>query len=167
LEKIDGVDYNTQWATRFVPNVFHAYDSIGGQVVNNTEATIPIDSVVVSDSKYSFVGSELEFLEAGLYKVTLECLWQITNTGGGTRGSVRASLEEDPGTGFQDISYAASGNYHREGGRNSSASLTVIRQFPVGTKIRGRVQRTNGTTNINLSGGGVDGGSRLTVEFIR
>ncbi len=139
-------------------SVFYAYDGAGGQVVNNTEVTLNIDSPVIVDSAYTLTADEVTISEAGLYRVVLQSSFTEFNTTGGQRTSVEMRLQENG----VDLPGALTDCYVRETEENT-CSLTVLENVAAGGVIRARILRTGGTTNLET----LANASRLIIEKIR
>lgn len=142
----------------FVPEVFYAYDSTGGQTINNTEITLNLDSSVINDLNYSLASDQVRVTDAGLYRITLDAGFTETNTTGGARTSIEMRLQEN-GT---DIPGAMADCYLRESEENS-CSLTILENISASGIIRARLQRTGGSTNVST----LAEASRIIIERIR
>lgn len=169
LDINDGRYNDTSWVlsqnylTEVETNIFFAYDSIGGMVIDGTMKTLIFDTAVVSDSAYTLSGENITINNNGLYRVTLDFGYERTSQSGGARGSVEVRVQEDTGSGMVDIPYALSGSYHRESSDLFSNSQTWVRNFSLGDELRVRFYRQYGTTAINTRAGS----SRINIELIR
>jgi hypothetical protein len=127
-----------------------AIDSIGNQSITGTAATLNIDSITLANANYSLATDIITINSAGIYWISYYMSYEITNTTGGTRGSVRVWVEEDQGTStWQAILDSASNSYHREASGATGSGTSFPYSLASGDKLRVRMQRTVGTTNID------------------
>ena len=76
---------------------------------------------------------------------------------------MEVTVQEDTGGGYTDITYALSGGISIQGNSDRfSSSQTWIRSFDNTDKIRVRLIRDTGTTNIDTQAGY----SRITIERV-
>ena len=123
------------------PAVF--VDTSGNQAIGS-EATVNLNSTPLSNAIYSLASNEVTIDSAGKYFLTYSICYDITNTSGGTRGSVDGHLEKNS----VDITGSWSKVYHREEGGSGLSGQTYV-SASVGDKIRLRMQRVEGNTNID------------------
>jgi len=123
-------------------NVFFGYDNTGGQTINATEATVNIDTTVISDSNYTLAADEVTINETGLYRITGSIGYIDTNTTGGARATTELTLQNNAA----DLPGGAMRCYHRETTENS-CQKTIIASLTAADVVRLRIIRVNGTTN--------------------
>ncbi len=74
---------NTGWDRLGTRNPYFVHDGSGNQTINGTEITLNLNTVIISDPTYSLASDVITFNEDGVYKVTVEVGWELTNTSGG------------------------------------------------------------------------------------
>ena len=131
---------------------FEVQDTIGNQVVTGTPITLNLDSIVEDNTAfYSLSADVITLIKAGKYLISFSVVGDITNTAGGARGRVQAILEVDTGGGFVAVARSAAYAYVRETAGNWHATRTFVLSASAGDDIRVRLDRTNGTTNVDTT----------------
>ncbi len=156
---------NTGWDRIGPRNAFMAYDATGNQTINDMLVTLNIDTVQFADPTYSLASSEITFNKDGIYLVTVELNFQVTNDSGGPAALVRMFVQEDTGGGWSTITYAKSNAEAFEvtgGGGHFGTTQTWLRSFNNTDKLRVRMVRVNGDTNLDT----LADGSRITIERV-
>lgn len=136
-------------------SLLHAYDALGGLALATTPTVVTLDSIGKLGADYLFTagGSEITFQRAGWYELTYyigtDCI------AGSARTESMAQLEENTGAGFVVVPGTQGGMYNRIVNRGlANASVTTLRQFQIGDKIRITAYKT-GTDTIQTVPNGV------------
>lgn len=125
-------------------------DTTGNQVINATEATVNLDSEEITNANYSLANDEITIATAGTYQVSYTLNYDITNTSGGNRGRTTCHLQDDDSGSYAASPGSYASVYHREAAGGSGLSTTFLLVVENdNTKIRLRVDRTYGSTNID------------------
>ena len=146
LEKIDGTDFNTQWATSSggggVDALPGAFELSTSHNITTTESTIPFDTEVFDpDSNYALSAGEITVTAAGYYHVDINVPVNDDGTGGATRGRVFIVLQDDDGTGtaWADVNHIRGQVYEREASGGTGLHAGGIVSLSAGDVIRVRV----------------------------
>ncbi len=154
---------NTGWDRLGPRNPYFVYDATGNQTIDGTEITLNLDTEGVADPTYSLASDEITFDEDGVYKVSVNVQWELTDTMGSPNASVEVRVQENTGGSFVDIAYALSGNIGTEtNGDKWGTQQTWIRSFDASDKIRVRLVRDTGTTSLDT----VADWSSVTIERV-
>jgi len=128
-------------------------DSTGDQSITGTEVTVNLDEELYAHSNYSLASDVITVTEAGFYQIGYTVCWDTTNTAGGASHIVESHVD------YYVSSYTAvDGSYKRgyaveapAGTRTGSVGATFLLSMEAGSKIRLRVDRVAGSTNIDTS----------------
>lgn len=142
----------------FTPNLFFAYDSVGGQALGTTPVTLNLNTSVVTDSNYTLAANEVTINKAGLYKLSVNA----TASNSVIRGQFHVIIQENKGAGYVNIPYAIAGSEMRETTAYSTSSTNLVRSFNLGDKVRVQLVLDNNVTTTT-----VQNASNLAIEFIR
>jgi len=142
--------------------VYELADWYGGQQITATPITLDFDGPRYSNTKFTNVGGELEFLEDGPYLVLSRATASITS--GTNRSETRMWLEKDVGSGWETVWGSEAFLYHRTlaAGKATATSLVTFNAV-IGDKIRIRLERTAGSSTIETE----DDGSNLIVVSLK
>lgn len=126
-----------------------AYDATGNTVITGTPAQLILDTVAVADAGYTLAANQVTINNAGTYLISWASSYNITDTAGGTRGSVDGWVELNSGAGFNPIIGSYCRVYHREASGGSGISCAFIEAFASGDILRVMLDRIYSTTNID------------------
>jgi len=156
------VNFTGGAATAIPLDVYELADWYGGQQITSTPITLDFDGPRTPNAKYTNVGGELEFLEAGPHLILARVTAGITS--GNNRSESQMTLEEDLGSGFQLIWGSEAFLYHRNSSQGKATATTLITfNANVGDKIRIRLVRTGGSSTIETE----DDGSNLIALSLK
>ncbi|MDH3729571.1 MAG: hypothetical protein OES13_00395 [Acidimicrobiia bacterium] len=128
---------------------YMVYDSTGNTVITGTPVQLILDAVRHASFAYSLASNEVEVLNAGVYVFMASATYTITDTAGGTRGSMQVNIETDEGLGFLPFAPAYGSSYHRETAGASTSTCFLVRELNATDKVRVMLDRTTATTNID------------------
>ncbi len=137
-------------------------DTTGNQTLNGTAATVNLDSNPVTDGNYSLATDEVTVNSDGRYEITFHIGFNITNTSGGARGTVLGWIEDDNSGTYAVTPGSYGRTYTREATAGSGITGGTIVDLVDTDKIRLRMQRINGTTNMDTEANQVS----LTIKKI-
>lgn len=124
-------------------------DNTGNQAITATEATVVLQTESVSNAGYTLASNEITVNQDGTYLIMYSLNYNITDTAGGTRGRVTCHIQDDNSGSFAVTAGSYASVYHREAAGGSGLSGQTIRALTNGDKIRLRVDRTYGSTNVD------------------
>lgn len=129
-----------------------ATDTVGNQSITGTPATLTLDTEAIANANYSLSANEVTIAKKGTYLAFGAVIYDITDDLGGTRGSVEVWLESDDGGSYAAVAGSYGRNYHREASGGSGPWFGVpFVHANDSKKVRIRMDRINGTTNIDTA----------------
>ncbi len=143
-----------------------AWDTTGNQSFDDiTTITMNFDTVQFAEPTCSLASDVITFNKDGIYLVTVELNFQVTNDSGGPAALVRMYVQEDTSGSWSTISYAKSNAEAFEvtgGGGHFGTTQTWLRSFNNTDKLRVQMVRVTGSTNLDT----LADGSRITIERV-
>jgi len=129
---------------------YKVYDATGNQVINETERTVNLDTVDISDANYSLASDEITVVGAGTYLISMTVAIEQYDTSGGTRSMTNFWMESDDGGSYAEIIGSFMAIYARETcidehGGNNTTFLFVQDNASKKLRIRGVVPNASGT----------------------
>lgn len=114
------------------------YCAVGsGTDITSTIATVALTTEPVANANYSLSGNEITVTSAGTYQISYAIQIDEDSTGGGTRGRVTGSVENNATT----ITQSTNSVYVREASGGSGISNSFIASLSASDVIRLRVQQ--------------------------
>lgn len=130
-----------------------AIDGTGTQPITNVIQTCNLDTGVIANSNYSLSNSHVTIVRPGIYLVSYFLCYEIINAAGGPNGSVHSWIGTEDGGSFIAAFGSYSVSYHEEiAGTFGNGAAFLLRHLNANRRIRIRMQRLTGTTNIATIG---------------
>lgn len=125
-------------------------DTIGDVNVSAVEATVNLDSEVISNANYSLSNDEITIASAGIYQISYTVSVDMTDATGSQRGQFTCHIQDDDTGAFTVTPGSYANAYIRENSGGTAASTTFMLELDNdNSTIRLRVDKTYGSTTIN------------------
>ena len=150
----DEFDLTAPPANASEDGLFYAYDGAGGLTVGTTTTVITLDTIgkLGDDFLFTAGGSEITIETDGWYEITYHIGTDVSS--GSNRSKTMAQLEEDTGSGFAAVPGTQGPMYNRQSDRGfANASVTILRQYQSGDKIRLTAIKTGSDTVVTVANG--------------
>jgi hypothetical protein len=134
---------------------YQVRDGVGNQSITGTRITVNMDTVSVANAAFSLASDEITFNNDGIYYINFAVSADDTDTAGGARAELEASVELDPlGVGsYAVIQESICSAYLREVGGVTTAGKGFLVDINATDKIRVRARRLVGSTNMDTTAG--------------
>jgi len=134
---------------------YQVADGTGDQTIDGTEATLNLDTELISNGNYSLSGDHITITDAGTYHISYTMMWDTTNNAGDSGHLVETHCEKiTAGPTYTNIPASYDRNYAVESGTGNAAGACgagFLAEFSAGDGVRVRMDRVLGTTNIDTT----------------
>lgn len=135
---------------------FYAYDAVGAIDINSGWTDLTLDTEVKEDAPFTHGAdsAEVTINEDGWYEITYNVSTDVTS--GTSRSDSETKIQEDKGSGYIDVPGSFGQMYNRQATQGgSSTSVTILREFVSGDKVKIQAHRISGTNTVVTSADGV------------